>query len=143
MKQLSKEQLARIKQILLVEQQNILGSSSARSDHKPEMNLETLHEQAQTLRLGLVEREQLRRIQGALKRLNNGLFGTCQSCRNQISLARLEARPVSLFCFECKLVQESRAQHHTPSQPKDPTWADSPQFKQTKPGGSLRSSKNR
>lgn len=44
----------------------------------------------------------LRRIEEALKRLDNGAFGICVECEEPISARRLEAVPWTRFCLSCK-----------------------------------------
>ena len=43
---------------------------------------------------------------GALERLENDTYGICESCGEDISIKRLEARPVATLCIECKTRQE-------------------------------------
>jgi DnaK suppressor protein len=40
-------------------------------------------------------------VNGAIKRLDQGTYGTCQSCGGGISPERLEAMPASRLCIEC------------------------------------------
>jgi DnaK suppressor protein len=40
-------------------------------------------------------------VQGALKRLDDGTYGRCESCGKTISEARLEALPYTRFCIKC------------------------------------------
>ena len=49
------------------------------------------------------ERDELHlsQIEGALKRIDAGSFGTCQSCGNPIALERLEALPWAADCIDC------------------------------------------
>ena len=42
------------------------------------------------------------------KRIGDGTFGICKSCGRQISRQRLEARPVTELCIDCKTRQEKR-----------------------------------
>jgi DnaK suppressor protein len=44
----------------------------------------------------------LRQIDGALARLDDGTFGTCQRCGKPINEERLEAFPYVEFCIECQ-----------------------------------------
>lgn len=57
-----------------------------------------------TERLGLVESlmTQLHDVDRALGRLAEGAYGTCHQCGKPIPAARLEARPESTLCVECK-----------------------------------------
>ncbi len=58
------------------------------------------------LRIRDRERKLLMKIQEALKRIDEGTFGTCQQCGEEISESRLKARPVATLCVECKRLQE-------------------------------------
>ena len=42
----------------------------------------------------------------ALKRIEEGTFGTCTSCGKMIAEARLEAMPYATKCIECKRLEE-------------------------------------
>lgn len=50
--------------------------------------------------------EELRRIQGSLRRLNEGTYGVCTDCGKDISVARLKAEPTAARCIECQEVYE-------------------------------------
>jgi RNA polymerase-binding protein DksA len=41
-------------------------------------------------------------IDGALKRIDAGTYGTCVSCGNEIRRERLEASPWASLCIDCK-----------------------------------------
>jgi len=76
-------------------------------------NLPDLGDQAtavadQNFMLRLKEREQklLKKIDEALDRITQGTFGVCESCGGEISFKRLQARPVTTLCIECKTKQE-------------------------------------
>ena len=58
------------------------------------------------LRIRDRERKLLVKIQEALNRIDDGTFGTCQECGEDISESRLKARPVATLCVECKRMQE-------------------------------------
>ena len=44
----------------------------------------------------------LRAIEAAISRIENGTFGICTSCEEEISAARLNAVPWSSVCIACK-----------------------------------------
>ena len=46
------------------------------------------------------------KIDEALKRIENGTYGTCMECEKEISEIRLKARPVATLCIKCKRKQE-------------------------------------
>lgn len=58
------------------------------------------------LRIRDRERKLIKKINEALERLDSGEFGTCEVCEEDISEARLRARPVTTLCIECKTEQE-------------------------------------
>ncbi len=58
------------------------------------------------LRIRDRERKLIVKIQEALKRIDEGTFGICQECGEEISESRLRARPVATLCVECKRMQE-------------------------------------
>ena len=48
----------------------------------------------------------IRKIEDALSRLEDGTFGICEECGEEISLGRLQARPITTLCIKCKDKQE-------------------------------------
>lgn len=58
------------------------------------------------LRLKGRERKLLKKIEEAIERIDQGVFGICDKCGLDIHVKRLEARPVASMCIECKTLQE-------------------------------------
>ncbi len=58
------------------------------------------------LRLRDRERKLLKKIEKTLEKIENGTYGICESCGVEIPIGRLEARPVTDLCIECKTEQE-------------------------------------
>lgn len=58
------------------------------------------------LRLKGRERKLLKKIDEAIDRIDTGIFGICEKCGEEIDIRRLEARPVTTMCIECKTLQE-------------------------------------
>jgi DnaK suppressor protein len=58
------------------------------------------------LRIRDRERRLLVKIQEAIKRIDDGVFGMCEVCTGPISEKRLLARPVTTLCIDCKTKQE-------------------------------------
>jgi DnaK suppressor protein len=52
------------------------------------------------------ERVLLQKIDLALEKIEDGTFGTCGSCGEDIGIKRLQARPVAELCIDCKSQQE-------------------------------------
>lgn len=51
-------------------------------------------------------RDILNQVNGALQRMDEGTFGTCQRCGKPIGEERLEAFPYVRFCIECQTLSE-------------------------------------
>ncbi|MCU1381287.1 MAG: DNA-binding protein [Acidimicrobiales bacterium] len=45
--------------------------------------------------------ETLAEVERALAKLDEGTYGTCESCGKTISEARLEAMPATRYCIDC------------------------------------------
>ena len=58
------------------------------------------------LRIRDRERKLIAKMQEALKRIDDGTFGVCDSCGGPISEKRLQARPVTTQCIDCKTKEE-------------------------------------
>lgn len=58
------------------------------------------------LRIRDRERKLIMKMQEAIKRIDDGVFGICEVCGGPISEKRLMARPVTTQCIECKTKQE-------------------------------------
>ncbi len=58
------------------------------------------------LRIRDRERKLIRKIKTALERIDEGTYGICEECGEEIGIKRLEARPVTTMCIECKSKQE-------------------------------------
>ena len=62
--------------------------------------------QSMVFRLRDREKFLLKKIDDALGRIEAGTYGICEICEEDISLKRLEARPVTTMCIRCKEEQE-------------------------------------
>ncbi|MGC4120207.1 MAG: RNA polymerase-binding protein DksA [Myxococcales bacterium] len=60
------------------------------------------------LRLRDRDRKLISKIKEALERIDQGTFGICEDCGQPIEAKRLEVRPVTSQCIECKEDQERR-----------------------------------
>jgi DnaK suppressor protein len=59
-----------------------------------------------TLRMADRERRLVSKIRKALDRMQNGEYGACESCGEEITFSRLMARPVATLCIDCKTEAE-------------------------------------
>lgn len=67
------------------------------------------HDEAQgnLLRIRDRERRLINKIRNALECMEDGTYGVCEECGEDISFKRLEARPVTTKCIQCKTKEES------------------------------------
>jgi DnaK suppressor protein len=60
-----------------------------------------------TLRICDRESRLIRKIKTALTKIEDGTFGICESCDEEIGVERLKARPVTAYCIRCKTQMEA------------------------------------
>ena len=119
-----KEELARFHKLLLLKRDMLSGDVSTlqrealrknRQDASGDLSNMPIHmadlgtdNYEQEFVLGLIQNEEvtLREIDDALKRIEEGTYGLCESCSKRIPLARLRAKPHAKYCIECKRLQE-------------------------------------
>lgn len=67
-----------------------------------------------TMKIRLRNRETLflKKIDESLRKIQAGTFGVCEDCEEDIELKRLEARPTSTLCVNCKEMQEHQEHVH-------------------------------
>jgi DnaK suppressor protein len=66
-------------------------------------------EQAMRMQLRNRETFTLSRINDALRRIDEGTFGRCETCDEYIELRRMQARPTTTLCISCKEEEEKMA----------------------------------
>ncbi len=52
--------------------------------------------------LAEVESRELARIEKALERMREGVYGICEGCESKIPMARLNALPYATYCIGCQ-----------------------------------------
>ena len=52
------------------------------------------------------ERKLIQKIKKAIQRTDDGSYGVCDECGEEISESRLKARPETTLCIKCKEEQE-------------------------------------
>ena len=60
-----------------------------------------------TLRIRDRESKLIKKIRQSLEDIENGEYGICEDCGEDISIERLKARPVTSLCIGCKTKRES------------------------------------
>ena len=93
---------------LLEEAEKTVGGMTNNRDTFPDptdrANLET--DRNFLLRIRDRERKLILKIKDALARIEEGTFGICEECGQEISAERLKARPVTTLCIDCKTKAE-------------------------------------
>jgi DnaK suppressor protein len=110
-----KKKLIKQRQELLTEAEHTLTSKiSSEKESFPDPTDQAVAELDNNFVLRLRGREQklLKKIDDAISRIDSGVYGVCESCGEQISMKRLEARPVTTLCIECKTRQEEEEKMH-------------------------------
>ncbi len=108
------EKILEIKKQLIIQRNKLLTDAGLAINSLPSGNiLSELADQASIeidrnfmLKLKERERKLLKKIEKAIEKIENNEYGTCEACGQQIELKRLEARPVTDLCIECKTEQE-------------------------------------
>ncbi len=113
---MNKTQLKKFKKLLELKREDIVRRAQRTlsedmtldaNDLPDEMDLaSTEYLQSFTFRLRGREKTFLKKIDYALAKIEQGSFGICEQCEEQISLKRLEARPETTLCIRCKEDQE-------------------------------------
>lgn len=114
---MKKEVLKRFKKLFEQQKSNVLYNDkviredfAVNSDDRMDDVDQASADVEQALRMRLRNREMLlvKKIDDALKRIEAGTFGLCESCENDIEIKRLEARPTATLCIACKEDEERR-----------------------------------
>jgi len=109
-----KTDLVRFKKIFIEQRQQLLMNFTVVDEQlmvNPEDKDEVDQANAdveQHIRMQLKNRENftLRKVTEALKKIDDGSYGECDSCGEQIELRRLQARPTATLCIACKEEEE-------------------------------------
>ncbi|MFT3708746.1 MAG: TraR/DksA C4-type zinc finger protein [Archangium sp.] len=98
------------KQIIETARKTMEEESNFDTDDLPDEIDQASSEYAQSMAFRLRDREKflLKKVEKALQRVEDGSFGVCERCEEQISLKRLQARPVTTLCIRCKEEQEKK-----------------------------------
>ena len=80
-------------------ERDALGEISFADQHPADVASETFEREKDVSILENVD-EQLRDVEGALKRLDDGTYGRCEICGKDIGDERLRARPEARYCVD-------------------------------------------
>ena len=113
---MNKKDLKRFKDLLVAERNSLIKKANKTLTEEATLDVNELpdeidqasaeYNQSFIFRLRDREKYYLSKIDKALKKIEDGDFGICDSCGEDISTKRLEARPVTTLCIRCKEEQE-------------------------------------
>ncbi|MBM4346537.1 MAG: TraR/DksA family transcriptional regulator [Deltaproteobacteria bacterium] len=108
---IDKKTLSKFKKILLKEREQIVGEVKQTYTDSQEMGQDgiqdigdeaaNIYNKQILLSLNESERMRLQEVDEALDRMASSTYGICEECGEQISLKRLEVRPVAKYCVAC------------------------------------------
>ena len=96
-------------QDLLAQADDTVSGMTAQKENFPDPTDRASLEADRNFMLRIRDREHklIKKIKKALERIDNGTFGICESCGEEIGIERLKARPVTSQCIECKSKEEA------------------------------------
>ncbi len=108
------KKLRELKKKLAMQREALLSGAEDAMNNLPEQTIfpdpgdQATVESDKNFMLRLKSREQklIKKIEDAIERVEQGVFGICEVCGEMIDLKRLEARPVTTMCISCKVEQE-------------------------------------
>ncbi|SDP18841.1 RNA polymerase-binding protein DksA [Desulforhopalus singaporensis] len=105
-----RHQLQGKKEEIWAEAGKTMSEMTDQTSNVPDPNDRATLESGRSFELRIRERERrlLTKIEEALVRIDEGTYGICEECDEPIGLKRLEARPVTTLCIDCKTNQEKQ-----------------------------------
>lgn len=105
-----KAQLEEMKSKIMTDVEQTLSEMTTQNGNIPDPNDRATVESDRNFELRIRDRERklMNKVEEALGRIEDGSYGICDGCGEDIAEKRLEARPVAKFCIDCKTKQEQR-----------------------------------
>ncbi len=105
-----KEQLEAMKADINIDVEQTLTEMTSQTGNIPDPNDRATMESDRSfeLRIRGRERKLMDKVDEALARIDDGTYGVCAGCGEEIAVKRLKARPVAKYCIDCKTRQEQR-----------------------------------
>ena len=104
-----KELLTKSLEELLEHAKDTVSDITAPKENLPDTTDRASFESDRDVMLLIRDREGklIKKIKMALDRIEDNTFGVCEKCGEDISVARLKARPVATQCIDCKTKEEA------------------------------------
>lgn len=120
---IGKREIGKLKKILLEKREEIIGevrhiyasSQEMGQDGTQDMADEASNLYTKQILMSLSEnqRKALREVDEALDLIEEGTYGTCESCGDPISLKRLHIKPFAKYCVQCQDAIEKQTGNNT------------------------------
>jgi DnaK suppressor protein len=96
-------------QELLIQASDTVSGMTITKENLPDPADRATIETDRNFMLRIRDRERLLavKISKTILRIENGTFGICDKCEEEIAFKRLEARPVTTQCLDCKTKEET------------------------------------
>lgn len=114
---LRREELQEIKELLRDMKKRIMADLDARiktSGLSDEREIGDIFDDADmeqnrefNLMLSNREKEKVEQIDAAIERIDEGVYGVCEDCEENIPMGRLKALPFTTLCVKCKSQREA------------------------------------
>ena len=94
---------------LLSQADNTVSGMTSQKENFPDPTDRASLESDRNFMLRIRDRESklIKKIRKAIARIEDGTFGICEGCGEDIQFERLNARPVTTHCFDCKTKEEA------------------------------------
>ncbi len=104
-----KDLLTQQLQELLNQAEDTVSGMSSQKENFPDPTDRASLESDRNFLLRIRDREHklIKKIKRALARIEDGTFGICDTCGEDIAVERLKARPVTAQCIDCKTKEEA------------------------------------
>ena len=108
---MKKKDVNHLKMILIQQLMELLGRTDCSLDglEVPDNNLSDILDRASQIserefshHLCSREKLHMRRIERSLQDIEDGVYGLCDQCEEEIAYKRLKARPTARYCIGCK-----------------------------------------
>ncbi|MBI5588298.1 MAG: RNA polymerase-binding protein DksA [Deltaproteobacteria bacterium] len=100
----------KLEELLSGAEKAVSGMSESKDDNFPDPTDRASYETDTSFLLRVKDRERklISKISEAIKRIDDGTYGVCDLCGEDILEKRLEVRPVTTCCIECKKEEEEQ-----------------------------------
>ena len=88
-------------------QREASGDLSGYSFHMADMATDNFDREF-TLGLASNEQQTLNTIDDAIRKIDDGTYGTCEECAKMITMKRLAAMPHARLCIKCQEIEEKK-----------------------------------